>query len=60
MTQLYVPPENSGYLTYGQVIDMVNSQLTDKYVAVAQRPLFGYLLRKIDEMMRKNKLSKDD
>ncbi|ARM76086.1 ATP-binding protein [Acidianus manzaensis] len=60
MKQLYVPPEGSTYLTYGEIIDMVRAQINDKYTAFAQKPLFGLLLKKIDEIMRENKLSKED
>ncbi|AWR97438.1 DUF87 domain-containing protein [Acidianus sulfidivorans JP7] len=60
MRQLYVPPEGSTYLTYGEIIDMVRAQINDKYTAFAQKPLFGLLLKRIDEVMRENKLSKED
>jgi hypothetical protein len=60
MRQLYVPPEGSTYLTYGEIIDMVRAQINDKYTAFAQKPLFGLFLKKIDETMRQNKLTKED
>lgn len=60
MRQLYVPPEEASYFTYGEIIDMVRSQLNDKYTSFAQKPLFGLLLKRIDEIMRENKLTKED
>lgn len=60
MRQLYVPPEGASYLTYGEIIEMVRSQVNDKYTSFAQKPLFGLLLKRIDEIMRENKLTKED
>jgi DNA helicase HerA-like ATPase len=60
MRQLYVPPQEFQYLSLGDLMEMVRSQINDKYTAYAQKPLFGLLLRKIDMFMRERKLNKDD
>lgn len=60
MKQLYVPPEGATYLTYGEIMEMVRSQINDKYTSFAQKPLFGLLLKRMDEIMRQNKLTKED
>lgn len=60
LRKLYIPPQGSLYLVYGQLIDMVRSQAEDKYVATAQKPFFMMLLQELDKLMREKKLTKDD
>ncbi len=58
---LYVPA-SSGQLimTYAHLLDMIRSQIEDKYTATAQKPLFFAMLQKLDEFMRRNNLSGED
>lgn len=60
LRRLYIPPQGISFLTYGVLIDMVRSQIEDKYVATSQKPFFMMLLHELDRLMRENKLSKDD
>ena len=60
LRKLYVPPQGSPYLVYGQLIDMIRSQIEDKYIATAQKPFFMMLLQEIDKLMREKKIMKDD
>jgi DNA helicase HerA-like ATPase len=60
LRRLYVPPQGITYLTYGLLIDMVRSQIEDKYVATSQKPFFMTLLQELDKLMREKKLGKDD
>ncbi|BCU68567.1 ATPase [Sulfolobales archaeon HS-7] len=57
---IYIKPEGIGYLTYGELIRLVNEQLEDKYTAIAQKPLFKLMLSKLDRYMRDRNLSKED
>jgi len=56
---LYMPPEGSVELTYGDLVELVKSQIDDKYTAFAQKPLFSLLLKRLDQFMRENKISKE-
>ncbi|AWR99580.1 ATP-binding protein [Metallosphaera hakonensis] len=56
---LYVPPQGSMSLTYDSFLKLIKDQIDDKYTAFAQKPLFSLMLRKLDEMMRVNKIPKD-
>jgi len=60
LRKLYIPPQGITYLTYGYLIEMVRSQVEDKYVATAQKPFFLMLLQQIDKLMREKKMTKDD
>ncbi|BFH73173.1 ATP-binding protein [Sulfurisphaera javensis] len=60
LRKLYIPPQGTLYLTYGQLIDMIRNQVDDKYVATAQKPFFLMLLQQLDKLMRERKLTKDD
>jgi len=60
LRKLYIPPQGSLYLYYGQLIDMIRNQIDDKYVSTAQKPFFMMLLQEIDKLMREKKITKDD
>jgi len=60
MKQLYVPPQGTLYMTYGDLVDMVRTQAEDKYTAVSLKPVFYSMLTSLDKFMRENKLSRED
>jgi len=60
LRRLYIPPQGISYLSYGTLIEMIRSQIEDKYVSTSQKPLFMALLQSLDNLMRERKLTKDD
>ncbi|MEM0168404.1 MAG: ATP-binding protein [Metallosphaera sp.] len=56
---LYIPPAEQTNLTYGTLLELLKGQINDKYTAFAQKPLFSVMLKKLDILMRENKISKD-
>lgn len=60
LRKLYIPPQGIMYLTYGHLVEMVRSQVEDKYVATAQKPFFLMMLQQLDKLMREKKITKDD